>query len=98
MDLWGSAQHIQLYNSEYGFDPRYMHPPTFSDGTPKTSVSRSANSLYWLPDVDHANVWEMLGTVASAEFGAVYTDELGTLNFRTHEEIRDRKSTRLNSS
>lgn len=88
MDLWGSAQHIQLYNSEYGFDPRYMHPPTFSDGTPKTSISRSANSLYWLPDVDHANVWEMLGTVTSAEFGAVYTDELGTLNFRTHEEIR----------
>ena len=46
-------------------------------------LTRCIGCLTWI-----TLMWEMLGTVASAEFGAVYTDELGTLNFRTHEEIR----------
>lgn len=87
MRVWGDTQYIQLYGGDDTYLEGSENPATMPEGYPYASVELSGNELVWLPDVTSKNVWETLKEVVGAEFGALYTDELGTLHFQRYSSF-----------
>lgn len=88
------CQHVQIWS---GTDAPYRvgqgHPPTTPDGLPWAIVRDSYMEMQWLPDVHDRQAWELLKEIASAEFGAVWTNEHGQIEFANHATIRQATTT-----
>ncbi|MFJ8815415.1 hypothetical protein [Amycolatopsis thermoflava] len=85
------TQHFQVCHAQgstLDYVPGQEHPPT-RDGRPLSVVTPTLSELSWIPDRYDKPAWDVLKEVAASEFGAVYTDEYGTLHYSPHYELRN---------
>ncbi|MDQ0377968.1 hypothetical protein [Amycolatopsis thermophila] len=85
------TQHFQICHAQgtaLDYVPGQEHPPT-RDGRPLSVVTPTLSELSWIPDRYDKPAWDVLKEVAASEFGALYTDEYGTVHYSPHYELRN---------
>lgn len=83
------CQHVQIWSGQNAtYTVGQGEPPTTPDGLPWAVVRDSYMEMQWLPDVHDRQAWELLKEIATAEFGAVWTNEHGQIEFANHATIR----------
>lgn len=80
-----SMQSVQIW--AFGGAPAaanwQMSPPAGAH-----TIDMALNNLSTLPDLINADAWQTLQDLVGAEFGVIYTDELGNWHFYNHVTLR----------
>lgn len=89
--IFGPAQYGQVW---YQFDTAMagLTQPFFTVGGRTATVDQGLTRLWWLPDINGADLWTTLKAVVSAELGAIYSDEFGVMKFDNRATVVGRQT------
>ena len=83
-------QHVQVWYNQavgngLGAQPWPTNPNT---NYPVSDIAVGNNQLYYLPDVNQDNSWNVLKELTDAELGVLWTTEFGVVTFRSRTQIQ----------